>query len=102
VVETKRQASQIAKRPKIRRRNISTTSTCKATDNKIYILAASIFAFSIIATALLITFHPGNIVYQNGGFVLTQPAIITLGGGAALSFVFFAIASCHKSRQYFT
>jgi hypothetical protein len=93
----------MAERPKeMRRRNISTTSTRKATDNKIYILAAAILALSILGTALLVAFHPGNIVYQNGSFVLTQPAIITLGGGAALSFVLFAIASCHKSRQYFT
>jgi hypothetical protein len=101
ISQSREETPLVAQKPEVQaaKKRFALRSPCISTDHKIYILAAAILALSIIGTALLVAFHPGSVVYQNGGFVLTQPAIITLGGGGALSFVLFAIASCHKSRR---
>ncbi len=61
---------------------------------KIVIVVGALFlAFAALGTTVLIVYHPGTVIYEGSGIILTLPAVLTLSIGGSLGLATMAVGS---------
>ncbi len=70
------------------------SSSTSYSNAKIVFAAGAIFlTLALIATAVLIVYHPGTVIYKGSGIILTLPAVLTLSIGGSLGLTTVAVGS---------